>query len=39
MKGSLKLLFRIVLLIFVFANIVVIFHAYKLTHFMKEQKF
>ena len=33
MKGSLKLLFRIVLLIFVFANIVVIFHAYKLTHF------
>ncbi len=33
MKRSLKFLLRTVLLLFLFANIVVIFHAYKLTHF------
>ncbi len=33
MKRSLKFLLRTTLLLFILANIVVIFHAYKLTHF------
>lgn len=38
MKRPLKLLLRTLLLLFIFVNIVVIFHAYKLTHFYERNE-